>query len=144
MKKLFFLCMLVMGCATFVACGDDDDDEKVEKIDPINTVTDAVISEKGNQLVLTYTQTIKEIDVTITNKLTCTFQNDRCVSAIYETTYPTEQIARMSYEDAINEEPDKRDYYSLNGKVVIYDMTSEFEGLDKATVKRMMQGMANM
>jgi len=140
MKKYLFLFLMTLSCVTFTACGDDEE----EVLNPDNPgqvdvkVGKAEIKESANQLVLTYGITVQGLTVSV--KWTCDFQNDQCTRSVTEWTYPSETLARATYEAAV-EEKDEWDttVYSYKGKVYIEDDTEDYRGTSKQEIKEEMQ-----
>ena len=93
---------------------------------------------------VTYSRTMN--NMTITTTWTCYFDdNNICTSSKMETTFPTAELAKLSYDETIadldeNEDPGK---YSVNGKVVTYDSTDDYKGQSKDVIKAAMQAFAN-
>lgn len=105
-----------------------------EDPDPDNGETSEGITDNGNQLVLKYTQ------YTLPCVFTCDFENGICVKAVMEVTYPTAALAQIAYEGSGEDEEVK---YSLKGNVLVCDMTALYGGLDKASIRTIMEGMYN-
>lgn len=101
-------------------------------------VVNSGITESGNTMTCTISMSggISEV-------LEATFQNDRCVSCIARTICPNEEIARMLYEELINDldEGEEASIYHLNGNTIVVDMTEEFQGRTKDEVRRMFEAM---
>ena len=139
MKKFLFMCMMALGCMTaFTACGDDDDDPVIEDIQggsgSVKT-SNYSLKDNGNEIVLTFDMTAA--GVTMNMKWVATFQNDLCVSFVEQTTYPSESMAKLSYEAAVKEGETVR----LDGRTIITDLSESYAGMDKATVKLIMETM---
>ena len=143
MKKYLFLCLMALGCATFTACGDDEED-LIDLNNPGEVdvkVGKAEIKESANQLVLTYGITVQNMTVSV--KWTCDFQNDLCTRSVTEWTYPSESYAKMAYEAAVAEKEDwDTTVYSYKGKVYIEDDTEDYRGVSKQEIKTEMQWYA--
>lgn len=111
---------------------DNNDDTPV--VNPENSG----ITESGNTMTCTISMSggISEV-------LEATFQNDRCVSCIARTICPNEEIARMLYEELINDldEGEEASIYHLNGNTIVVDMTEKFQGRTKEEVRIMFEAM---
>lgn len=101
-------------------------------------VVNSGITESGNTMTCTISMSggISEV-------LEATFQNDRCVSCIARTICPNEEIARMLYEELINDldEGEEASIYHLNGNTIVVDMTEKFQGRTKEEVRIMFEAM---
>ncbi|MBP5771193.1 MAG: hypothetical protein J6W75_07505 [Bacteroidaceae bacterium] len=103
---------------------------------PVN----AKIKETANSLVLSFT--MEEGGMTVTEKWTCTFEDDMLTSSVYEYTFPSEEMAVEAYQGMLaeqQEDPDDDIKYSIEGKVVKADATSMHAGYTKQIVKMVME-----
>ena len=136
MKKFFYFCLMALTCMVgFTACGDDDDDKKSENGE-IN-VSKVIIKDNGN--VLTLTVTASQNGQTATSVTTCTFdgssENALCIKAEQVATFPTEALAKQSWNEDYNENERTSGKLKLSGRSIIQDLTEEFEGMTKLEVK---------
>ena len=136
MKKFFYLCMITLGCMVgFTACGDDDDESNVENGEA--KISSVEIKDKGNVLTLTVIATQNgQVATAVT---TCTFDGSSddalCIKAEQVATFPTEALAKQSWEEDYDAEDKASGEYRLSGNKIIQDLTSEFEGATKLEVK---------
>ena len=152
MKKFLFLCLLTLGAmTTFTACGGDDEDNQpkneqqgTENGTNWSSSSSSGFADKGSYMYVTYSRTLNNMTITIT--WTCYFDdNNICTSSKEETTFPTAELAKLSYDETIanleeGEDPGK---YSVSGKVVTYDATDDCKGQSKDVIKAAMQAIAN-
>ena len=136
MKKFFYFCLMALTCMVgFTACGDDDDDSKSKNDDV--SISKAVIKDNGN--VLTLTVTASQNGQTASAVTTCTFDgtsdNAICIKAEQVATFPTEALAKQSWDEDYDEEDKAYGTLKLSGKSIIQDLTEEFQGMTKLEVK---------
>ena len=87
-------------------------------------------TEQGNKLTFRYEWNFL---VKIAYEFEFTFdKDDRCISAIEKCTYPDADSAREEYDSLTEAE---RTNVRLDGKTLIYDLTSEYEDMTKDEVK---------
>ena len=135
MKRFFYLCMIALSCMVgFTACGDDDDEPKTETEAKISKV---VIKDNGNVLTLTVTATQNgQVATAVT---TCTFDGSSdealCIKAEQVATFPSEAMAKQSWEVDYDEEDKASGEYKLSGNKIIQDLTEQFVGATKLEVK---------
>ncbi|MCR5820438.1 MAG: hypothetical protein K6F94_05785 [Bacteroidaceae bacterium] len=137
MKKYLWLCLMALACLPFIACGGNDEDETgVETEEQV--YTEPEITDTGNKLVLTYSTSA--YNLTTSTKWTCEFENALCTSSIVEVTYPSEAIARESYQNTVEDlDDDEPNIYSINGRVVTANTTEDYKGTPKASIKAAME-----
>ncbi len=138
MKKYLFLALMVaFSSLAFTACGDDDDDkvspEDIENLD-FKYTTD--FKESGNQMILTVKGTAA--GVTMTQVWTATFNGDVLASFIISETYPNETLAKAAYQEYMED----KEKVSISGKTITRDWTEEYADLDRATMRIMLQHIA--
>ena len=138
MKKYLFLALMVaFSSLAFTACGDDDDDkvspEDIENLD-FKYTTD--FKESGNQMILTVKGTAA--GVTMTQVWTATFNGDMLASFIISETYPNETLAKAAYQEYMED----KEKVSISGKTITRDWTEEYAELDRATMRIMLQSIA--
>lgn len=138
MKKYLFLALMVaFSSLAFTACGDDDDDkvspEDIENLD-FKYTTD--FKESGNQMILTVKGTAA--GVTMTQVWTATFNGDVLASFIISETYPNETLAKAAYQEYMED----KEKVSISGKTITRDWTEEYADLDRATMRIMLQSIA--
>jgi hypothetical protein len=138
MKKYLFLALMVaFSSLAFTACGDDDDDkvspEDIENLD-FKYTTD--FKESGNQMILTVKGTAA--GVTMTQVWTATFNGDVLASFIISETYPNETLAKAAYQEYMED----KEKVSISGKTITRDWTEEYAELDRATMRIMLQSIA--
>lgn len=141
MKKYLFLCTAAIAALlAFASCGDDDE---IEPLDPDNIevkVGEAKFVESANQMVLTYTVTIANINVPV--KTIADFQGDKCTRYITQYTFPNETMARQSCEE--NKASDDQlsgTVYSYSGKVYTEDETAYYKGRSKDEIRQELKMM---
>lgn len=138
MKKYLFLALMVaFSSLAFTACGDDDDDkvspEDIENLD-FKYTTD--FKESGNQMILTVKGTAA--GVTMTQVWTATFNGDVLASFIISETYPNETLAKAAYQEYMED----KEKVSISGKTITRDWTEDYAELDRATMRIMLQSIA--
>lgn len=138
MKKYLFLALMVaFSSLAFTACGDDDDDkvspEDIENLD-FKYTTD--FKESGNQMILTVKGTAA--GVTMTQVWTATFNGDVLASFIISETYPNETLAKAAYQEYMED----KEKVSISGKTITRDWTEDYADLDRATMRIMLQSIA--
>ena len=129
--------MVAFSSLAFTACGDDDDDkvspEDIENLD-FKYTTD--FKESGNQMILTVKGTAA--GVTMTQVWTATFNGDVLASFIISETYPNETLAKAAYQEYMED----KEKVSISGKTITRDWTEEYAELDRATMRIMLQSIA--
>ena len=139
LKKMMLMGLMVLGCMTFGACGDDDDNSGEQGGNGTEvTVTKPEIKETANQLVLTYTMVTKGGSCNV--KWTCDFEGDKLVKSIMTQTFSKESDARASFE-AYKADPEDAGEYSLNGKTITVDNTEQYKGESKQVIKMTMEAI---
>ena len=96
-----------------------------------------VIKDNGNVLTLTVTATQNgQVATAVT---TCTFDGSSdealCIKAEQVATFPSEAMAKQSWEVDYDEEDKASGEYKLSGNKIIQDLTEQFEGATKLEVK---------
>lgn len=139
MKKLLFSLMALGALAAAPACSDKEDDGNETK----NTVT---ITETDSQIQLKHV--ISGLGLTITSNYTWNFNEDGlCVSANVTSTYPSEAIAKRIYEETVADEDlpaTVKEWYSISGKVINYDMTDIYAGFSKKKVRELAEDLKKL
>lgn len=138
MKKYLFLALMVaFSSLAFTACGDDDDDKvSPEDIENLDFKYTADFKESGNQMILTVKGTAA--GVTMTQVWTATFNGDVLASFIISETYPNETLAKAAYQEYMED----KEKVSISGKTITRDWTEEYAELDRATMRIMLQSIA--
>lgn len=135
MKKFLFLSMAaIVGMLAFTSCGDDDEIEPKNPDDIKVEIGKAKFTETANQMVLTYAIAIDKINVPA--KTVADFQNDKCTRFYTEYTFPTEAMAKATYEE---NKADADEYdttvYSYKGKVYTEDETADYKDRPKDEIR---------
>lgn len=135
MKKFFYLCMLALApMFTFVACGDDDEDNAETNGEVVYNEDGTKIMESDNQVVMTSSYEIPNVGK-INVKAVANFSNDVCTTASYSETYPSADLAKMVYESLLEDlDEDEPNIYSLNGSTLTADLTADMKGESKKYV----------
>ncbi|MBR1414963.1 MAG: hypothetical protein IJ570_03765 [Prevotella sp.] len=135
-----FFCLMALGSMlAFTACGDDDDDILDDIINGGEEVVigKAEFTESANQLVLKYTTGVSGLSVSTV--WTCTFNGETLVKSTMASTYPSDALAKVGYDEAVLA------YGSGNvnksGKTITVDNTKDFEDMTKDLIRMTMQSM---
>jgi hypothetical protein len=137
MKKYLFLALMVaFSSLAFTACGDDDDKVRPEDIENLDFKYTTDFKESGNQMILTVKGTAA--GVTMTQVWTATFNGDVLASFIISETYPNETLAKAAYQEYMED----KEKVSISGKTITRDWTEEYAELNRATMRIMLQSIA--
>lgn len=139
MKKFFYLMSLCLcmfaGVALMTSCGDDD----IDDIDPGDVKIETGITEKGNTLTITFSNSY------YTYMEVATFDSDdKCIKYIEKEIYPNKETANAAweaYKAEYQDEPDEWKKYSKDGKTITHDATEEYKGASKAEIRQYMEQM---
>ncbi|MBP5366805.1 MAG: hypothetical protein J6Y82_12950 [Bacteroidales bacterium] len=133
MKKLCYLfALLAMSCTLLTACYYGNEKEEEEP-----SSTDVTILETDNQIVGFYIDRIPAAGVSLENRIYADFdESGLCTKAACHTTYPDEYIAQEVYSSLQGDA-----MFSLDGKIIISDISAIMRGLSKEETKQVMKKM---
>ena len=140
MKKLMLFCLMALGSMlAFTACGDDDDDVLDDIINGGQEVVigKAEFTETANQLVLKYTTGVGGISVSTI--WTCDFNGETLIKSTTASTYPSDALAKVGYEEAVTVYGSSK--ANRSGKTVTVDTTEDFADMTKDLIRATMQAM---
>lgn len=144
MKKILFFSMMAL-CAMFIftACGGDDknDDKGGTEYNGNGEqeIGSATFSENGNTMVLTFYQ--KTGNMSIKHVLTCTFDNnDKLTKATEAMTFPSAELAKLTYDAAVAEEGTAK--WSISGNTVTKDITEDYSDMTRDQIRQALKILA--
>ena len=130
MKKFMLFCLMALGTmVSFTSCSDDDDND----IEQGEVSGKASFKESGDKMVATWSASYGTLSVKMV--WTSTFNGNTLKSSVTEYTYPTADLAKQHYQDAL-EEGEK---VSIKGNTVTEDMTEYYAEYDKDQMRVIMK-----